>query len=131
MNLHKYTYRLGRSLYIPLTSKCNSIPLPVSRGPNFILGRDVVDVLLDFRRAGFDDDNNSNNVDGGAGGGAGGINNNEKCRTPGNENVDDRVSLPEYNLPLVTSLYTPYLSHQHDDDGERKKKNEVEEEDED
>jgi len=136
MNLHKYTYRLGRSLYIPLTSKCNSIPLPVSRGPNFILGRDVVDVLLDFRRAGFVDDNH--NVDGGAGGGAaagaGGINNNEKRRTLRNDSDDDdRVSLPEYNLPLVTSLYppTPYLSHQHNDDGDEKRKNEVTKEEDD
>ena len=116
MNLHKYTYKLGRSLYIPLTSKCNSIPLPVSRGPNFILGKDVINVLLSFRRAddGFVDDN-YNNVDGG--------DNNGEWRTLGSDNNDDRVSLPEYNLPLVTSLYPPptsHHSHQHDDDGGEK-----------
>ena len=126
MNLHKYTYRLGRSLYIPLTSKCNSIPLPVSRGPNFILGKDVIDVLLSFRRAdGFVDDNHNNNDS-----------SNREWSTPGSDNDDDdRVSLPEYNLPLVTSLYPPptsCLSHQHDDGGgERKKKNEVKEEEDD
>ena len=138
MNLHKYTYRLGRSLYIPLTSKCNSIPLPVSRGPNFILGIDVIDVLLDFRRCADDDDDgfvddgfvddNHNNNNG----------SNGEWRTARSDS-DDRVSLPEYNLPLVTSLYPPpYLSHQqHDDDGdddgdgERKKKSKVTKDDED
>lgn len=130
MNLHKYTYRLGRSLYIPVTSKCNSIPLPVTRGPNFILGRDVVDVLLGFRRAGFDDNKDYN--------GGTGVGSNGKWRTFGidDDDDDDRVSLPEYNLPLVTSLYPPYHSHQHDDNddndtGEKRKKIEVKEEEED
>jgi hypothetical protein len=106
----------------------------VSRGPNFILGRDVVDVLLDFRHAGFDNDNNNNNSSNNS---SNNSNNNEKWRewrTSGCDD-DDRVSLPEYNLPLVTSLYpsTPYLSHQQHDDngGERRKKNEVKEEEDD
>lgn len=102
----------------------------MSRGPNFILGRDVIDVLLHFRRAdGFVDDNHNNNSNNDS--------SNGEWRTSGSDNDDDdRVSLPKYNLPLVTSLYPPptsCLSHQHDEgNGERrKKKNEVSKEDED
>ena len=44
-----YTYTLGRSLYVPLTSRCNSLTLPQTRGPEFYLPPDVVAALLRVR----------------------------------------------------------------------------------
>ena len=83
--LYKYTYTLGRSLYVPLTSRCNSIPLPSTRGPGFTLPRLVAETLVNIR-----------NVE-----------------MPGcvvdyfrDYDIDEeRVFLPPYDLPLVNSLY--------------------------
>ena len=50
-SLYKYTYTLGRSLYVPITSRCNSIPLPVTRGPGFVLPESVAESLLHVRHA--------------------------------------------------------------------------------
>ncbi|KAL7485136.1 hypothetical protein ACHAW6_010733 [Cyclotella cf. meneghiniana] len=47
--LQKHTYTLGRSLYIPLTCRCNSIPLPVTRGPGFLLPKSIADALISVR----------------------------------------------------------------------------------
>lgn len=44
-----FTYTLGNSIYVPLTSRCNSLTLPQTRGPNFLLPNDVVDSLLNVR----------------------------------------------------------------------------------
>jgi hypothetical protein len=44
-----FTYTLGKSLYVPLTSRCNSLTLPQTRGPNFLLPTDVVNSLLNVR----------------------------------------------------------------------------------
>lgn len=44
------TYSLGRSLYLPLTCRCNSATLPQTRGPGFVLPDDVVDALSEVRR---------------------------------------------------------------------------------
>jgi hypothetical protein len=49
--LQKHTYILGRSLYIPLTCRCNSITLPVSRGPRFLLPKSITDALVSVRHA--------------------------------------------------------------------------------
>lgn len=46
-----FTYTLGKSLYIPLTSKCNSLSLPVTRGVNFKLPNAVISALLHVRLA--------------------------------------------------------------------------------
>lgn len=46
-----FTYTLGKSLYIPLTSRCNSKTLPQTRGPNFVLPNSVVTSLLNVRKA--------------------------------------------------------------------------------
>jgi len=51
-----YTYTLGKSLYVPLTSRCNSLTLPQTRGPNFLLPTDVVNSLLNVRSV---EENNS------------------------------------------------------------------------
>ena len=48
------TYTLGRSLYVPLTSRCNSRTLPATRGPNFLLPSEVVSTLCRFRDAEHD-----------------------------------------------------------------------------
>ena len=42
---------LGNSLYIPLTARCNSITLPQTRGPNFLLPNTVISSLLRVRKA--------------------------------------------------------------------------------
>lgn len=47
--IHKNIYTLGRSLYIPITCRCNSIPLPVTRGPGFLLPKSVADALVSVR----------------------------------------------------------------------------------
>mmetsp|Transcript_26571 Transcript_26571/g.41236 ORF Transcript_26571/g.41236 Transcript_26571/m.41236 type:complete len:318 (-) Transcript_26571:727-1680(-) len=47
----KFTYTLGRTLYIPLTSRCPVTTLPQSRGPGFHLPQKVVASLMNFRRA--------------------------------------------------------------------------------
>jgi len=91
MIVPKFTYTLGRSLYVPVTSRCNSVPLPQTRGPNFTLPRDIAETLLRFREAeqpgsvppemheawlgGFDDDG------------------------------EDRVRMPPYTQVLLNSLY--------------------------
>jgi pyruvate-formate lyase-activating enzyme len=43
------TYTLGRSLYVSITSRCNSRSLPETRGPNFLLPSEVVSTLCRFR----------------------------------------------------------------------------------
>ena len=90
----RFTYRLGRSIYIPLTSRCNTIPLPVTRGPGFTLNSDVVDVLRNFRVV----ENSSPGISwmNGASSDEG------SGRT---DNSVHKVVFPEYDLPLVTSLY--------------------------
>eukprot|EP00956_Cyclotella_meneghiniana_P029424 scaffold71102_cov48-Cyclotella_meneghiniana.AAC.2 len=47
--IHKNIYTLGRSLYIPITCRCNSIPLPVTRGPGFLLPKSITDALVSVR----------------------------------------------------------------------------------
>ena len=88
----RFTYQLGRSLYIPLTSRCNSIPLPITRGPGFVLNSHVVDVLRNVRQVEHYGGTTSwmmNNV------------------TAANEEDPTiyKVGLPEYDLPLVNTLY--------------------------
>ncbi|EEC46282.1 predicted protein [Phaeodactylum tricornutum CCAP 1055/1] len=46
-----FTYRIGKSLYVPLTSRCNSRTLPLTRGPNFLLPPEVVVALCRVRDA--------------------------------------------------------------------------------
>ena len=46
-----FTYSLGKSLYIPLTSRCNSYTLPETRGPNFELSAEIVATLCRVRDA--------------------------------------------------------------------------------
>ena len=46
-----FTYTLGQSLYVPLTHRCNSLTLPETRGPNFVLPPQVVASLLRVRDA--------------------------------------------------------------------------------
>lgn len=89
----RFTYQLGRSIYIPLTSRCNSIPLPVTRGPGFVLNSDVVDVLRNVRLV-------ENSPPPPPAGGAGGWMNSTSSSKGGM-----KVPFPEYDLPLVTSLY--------------------------
>lgn len=43
------TYSLGRSLYIPLTSRSNSVTLPETRGPGFVLPAETVASLCRVR----------------------------------------------------------------------------------
>ena len=45
-----FTYRLGRSLYVPFTSRCNSLTLPQLRGESFTLPSDVIDALYNVRK---------------------------------------------------------------------------------
>ena len=90
----RFTYRLGRSIYIPLTSRCNTIPLPVTRGPGFTLNSDVVDVLRNFRVV----ENSSPGISW----------MNGASSDEGSGRTDKsvhKVVFPEYDLPLVTSLY--------------------------
>jgi len=83
--IYKFTYTLGRSLYVPITSRCNSIPLPSTRGDGFVLPKAVAQSLVNVRN----------------------------MEEPGcvRENIyneysdDDRVMLPRYDFPLVNSLY--------------------------
>mmetsp|Transcript_9364 Transcript_9364/g.14311 ORF Transcript_9364/g.14311 Transcript_9364/m.14311 type:complete len:385 (+) Transcript_9364:134-1288(+) len=88
--IHRFTYQLGRSIYVPLTSRCNSIPLPVTRGPGFVLNSDVVDVLRNVRFV-------ENSPRGGS----------DASIRDGSMNGTgvSKVVFPEYDLPLVTSLY--------------------------
>ena len=44
-----FTYSLGKGLYVPLTSRCNSLTLPETRGPEFLLPTDVVAALCRVR----------------------------------------------------------------------------------
>ncbi|KAL3764959.1 hypothetical protein ACHAW5_006667 [Stephanodiscus triporus] len=96
---YKYTYSLGRSLYVPLTSRCNSVPLPTTRGPGFALPTSVASALINVRDADmpgsvprdyhrrelsyhdyyyYDDRENDDGI---------------------------RVHLPPYDMPLVNCLY--------------------------
>jgi organic radical activating enzyme len=43
------TYTLGKDLYVPLTSRCNTKTLPETRGPNFVLPAPVVAALCRVR----------------------------------------------------------------------------------
>ena len=88
----RFTYRLGRSIYIPLTSRCNTIPLPVTRGPGFTLNSDVVEVLRNFRL-----------VENSPGSWMNGASIDEDSGRM--DNSVHKVVFPEYDLPLVTSLY--------------------------
>ena len=82
--IYKFTYTLGRSLYVPITSRCNSIPLPSTRGDGFVLPKQVAQTLVNVRN----------------------------MEEPGcvREDIyneysdDDRVMLPRYDFPLVNSL---------------------------
>ena len=87
--LYKYTYTLGRSLYVPLTSRCNSIPLPQTRGPRFLLPREVAEALVRVRHAELNPDDTGLDVD------------------FFGDSDDDRVILPSYDLPLINGLYPP------------------------
>eukprot|EP00585_Thalassiosira_rotula_P008677 CAMPEP_0196135970 /NCGR_PEP_ID=MMETSP0910-20130528/4438_1 /TAXON_ID=49265 /ORGANISM="Thalassiosira rotula, Strain GSO102" /LENGTH=305 /DNA_ID=CAMNT_0041396179 /DNA_START=84 /DNA_END=998 /DNA_ORIENTATION=+ len=92
--IYKYTYTLGRSLYVPVTSRCNSVPLPATRGPNFLLPRAVAEGLVRVRNAettrptAADIDADADDVVG-----------------DWWAEEDEAVSLPPYDLPLVNSLY--------------------------
>lgn len=44
-----FTYTLGKNLYIPLTCRSNARTLPETRGPNFLLGAEVVAALCRVR----------------------------------------------------------------------------------
>ena len=46
-----FTYKLGKSLYIPLTSFCNTVTLPETRGPGFHLSTHVIEALTNVRYA--------------------------------------------------------------------------------
>jgi|Transcript_18970 hypothetical protein len=100
--IYKYTYTLGRSLYIPLTCRCNSIPLPVTRGPKFVLPREVADALMNVRNAEFPGHGFGHADDGGG------------------EGDDDRERLPPFPKKwLVNDLYAdinppPRQSQKHD-----------------
>lgn len=54
-----YTYTLGSSLYVPLTSRCNTRTLPQTRGPNFMLPASVVAALCRVRDAEQETDTDS------------------------------------------------------------------------
>ena len=43
------TYSLGNDLYVPLTSRCNTVTLPETRGPNFLLPASVAASLCRVR----------------------------------------------------------------------------------
>jgi hypothetical protein len=47
----RFCYSIGNSLYIPLTTKCNSLSLPETRGPRFLLSSQTVAALCRFRDA--------------------------------------------------------------------------------
>jgi hypothetical protein len=81
--LHKHTYTLGRSLYVPLTCRCNTIPLPVTRGPGFLLPKSITDALVSVRNLECGDVMGMNV-----------------------ETTDERVALPDFpKRLLVNSLY--------------------------
>lgn len=50
-HMRTFSYILGNSLYIPLTSRCNTLTLPQTRGPNFLLPNSVILSLLQLRQA--------------------------------------------------------------------------------
>eukprot|EP00588_Corethron_pennatum_P014356 CAMPEP_0194277418 /NCGR_PEP_ID=MMETSP0169-20130528/9756_1 /TAXON_ID=218684 /ORGANISM="Corethron pennatum, Strain L29A3" /LENGTH=113 /DNA_ID=CAMNT_0039021389 /DNA_START=156 /DNA_END=493 /DNA_ORIENTATION=- len=41
----RYTYILGNSVYVPLTSYSNTVTLPATRGPKFVLPPEVIRCL--------------------------------------------------------------------------------------
>ena len=92
---YKYTYTLGRSLYVPLTSRCNSVPLPATRGPGFALPRSVAESLVGVRDAE-----------------SGAAVPPDWYRDYDESDDASRVYLPPHDLPLVNCLY----HRGHDDD---------------
>ncbi len=44
-----FTYTIGKNLYVPITSRSNARTLPETRGPNFLLGSEVVAALCRVR----------------------------------------------------------------------------------
>jgi hypothetical protein len=46
-----FTYKIAKSLYIPLTSFCNTVTLPETRGPGFHLSTHVIEALVHVRYA--------------------------------------------------------------------------------
>jgi hypothetical protein len=56
------TYFLGKSLYIPLTSRSNCYTLPETRGPGFTLPRAVVASLLRVREYEARNDNTPDDI---------------------------------------------------------------------
>ena len=85
------TYALGRSLYVPLTCRSNSCPLPDTRGPGFVLPADVVGSLLALRRLEL--------AHPASGGGDGNISSGEKMHLPPLDlpyvsHIDDTVAGP-------------------------------------
>jgi hypothetical protein len=91
---YKYTYTLSRSLYVPLTSRCNSVPLPVTRGPGFALPRPVAESLVGMRLA-----------DRAPPPGRGAAVLPDRYRDYDEEDDSSRVHFPPYDLPLVNCLY--------------------------
>ena len=90
--IYKFTYTLGRSLYVPLTSKCNSISLPQTRGTGFLLPKNVAIPLIYVRDA---EDPGCVQSD---------IYNNY-------EESDEPESLPTYNFPLVNTIYHQFSNN--------------------
>lgn len=78
------TYTLGKSLYVPLTSRSNSYTLPQTRGPNFLLPSSVVSSLLNVRNIESTDPSSCNEFGSGI-------------------EEDEPVLLPPPTLPMVPS----------------------------
>jgi hypothetical protein len=91
--LQKHTYTLGRSLYIPLTCRCNSIPLPLTRGPGFMLPKSIIDALISVR--------------------------NEECGVEFVPSPEERGGLPDYSKNwLVNTLYPDDMINDHSPENE-------------
>lgn len=94
----KFVYKLGNSLYVPLTSRCNSLTLPQLRGDGFVLPTPVVAALCRVRDAESFDRNSGQ----------------EKGRdwdsewynhySDGGENVPPKMKLPPPPFGTVASL---------------------------
>ncbi|EJK76247.1 hypothetical protein THAOC_02002 [Thalassiosira oceanica] len=97
MMVQKFTYTLGRSLYVPVTSRCNSVPLPYTRGPNFTLPRDIAETLLRFRETEQPGSVPPEMLEAWLGG--------------GDDDDEEKVRIPPYTQVLVNCLYP----HQTDD----------------
>lgn len=92
------TYVLGNSLYVPLTSHCNSRTLPQTRGPGFELSGDVTSALLSVRA--LEDRSSIDNVDPSS----------KDIAEPASRNVSKLLPV----LPKVGSLFP--LPHQDESD---------------